>query len=82
MSFCETSRKYGIRLKLVRADCVSVDAAAAVGKRCRVLSCGEKARLVMVKMLCGPPNFSVLDEPKNAPGNGDKEDAHHRAVAV
>ncbi|KAA2235211.1 ABC-F family ATP-binding cassette domain-containing protein [Salinarimonas soli] len=34
-------------------------------KRCRVLSGGEKARLVMAKMLYDPPNFLVLDEPTN-----------------
>ncbi|MDF2971140.1 MAG: glycosyl transferase family 1, partial [Microvirga sp.] len=32
-------------------------------KKCRVLSGGEKARLVMAKMLYDPPNFLVLDEP-------------------
>ena len=31
----------------------------------RVLSGGEKARLVMAKMLFDPPNFLVLDEPTN-----------------
>ncbi|QIB35490.1 ABC-F family ATP-binding cassette domain-containing protein [Ancylobacter pratisalsi] len=36
-----------------------------VDKRCRVLSGGEKARLVMAKMLFDPPNFLVLDEPTN-----------------
>lgn len=36
-----------------------------VEKRCRVLSGGEKARLVMAKMLYDPPNFLVLDEPTN-----------------
>jgi ATPase subunit of ABC transporter with duplicated ATPase domains len=30
-----------------------------------VLSGGEKARLVMAKMLYDPPNFLVLDEPTN-----------------
>ncbi|MGE0426309.1 MAG: ribosomal protection-like ABC-F family protein [Reyranellaceae bacterium] len=34
-------------------------------KRCRVLSGGEKARLVMALMLFDPPNFLVLDEPTN-----------------
>ena len=34
-------------------------------KRCRVLSGGERARLVMAKMLFDPPNFLVLDEPTN-----------------
>ena len=36
-----------------------------VEKRCRVLSGGEKARLVMAQLLYDPPNFLVLDEPTN-----------------
>lgn len=36
-----------------------------VEKRCRVLSGGEKARLVMAMMLYDPPNLLVLDEPTN-----------------
>ena len=36
-----------------------------VDKKCRVLSGGEKARLVMAVMLYDPPNFLVLDEPTN-----------------
>jgi ATPase subunit of ABC transporter with duplicated ATPase domains len=36
-----------------------------IEKRCRVLSGGEKARLVMAIMLFDPPNFLVLDEPTN-----------------
>ena len=36
-----------------------------VEKKCRVLSGGEKARLVMAMMLYDPPNFLVLDEPTN-----------------
>jgi len=36
-----------------------------VEKKCRVLSGGEKARLVMAKMLFDPPNLLVLDEPTN-----------------
>jgi ATPase subunit of ABC transporter with duplicated ATPase domains len=36
-----------------------------VEKSCRVLSGGEKARLVMAQMLYEPPNFLVLDEPTN-----------------
>ncbi|MEZ5783292.1 MAG: ABC-F family ATP-binding cassette domain-containing protein [Rhizobiaceae bacterium] len=36
-----------------------------VEKKCRVLSGGEKARLVMARMLFDPPNFLVLDEPTN-----------------
>jgi ATPase subunit of ABC transporter with duplicated ATPase domains len=36
-----------------------------VEKTCRVLSGGEKARLVLAEMLYDPPNFLVLDEPTN-----------------
>ncbi|TCU18947.1 ABC-F family ATP-binding cassette domain-containing protein [Rhizobium sullae] len=36
-----------------------------VEKKCRVLSGGEKARLVMATMLFDPPNLLVLDEPTN-----------------
>jgi ATPase subunit of ABC transporter with duplicated ATPase domains len=36
-----------------------------VEKKARVLSGGEKARLVMALMLYDPPNFLVLDEPTN-----------------
>ncbi len=36
-----------------------------IDKTCRVLSGGEKARLVMAMMLFDPPNFLVLDEPTN-----------------
>ncbi len=34
-------------------------------KPCRILSGGEKARLVLARMLYDPPNFLVLDEPTN-----------------
>jgi ATPase subunit of ABC transporter with duplicated ATPase domains len=36
-----------------------------VEKRCRLLSGGERARLVLARMLYDPPNFLVLDEPTN-----------------
>ena len=36
-----------------------------VEKSCRVLSGGEKARLVLATILYDPPNFLVLDEPTN-----------------
>jgi ATPase subunit of ABC transporter with duplicated ATPase domains len=36
-----------------------------VDKRCRILSGGERARLVLAQMLYDPPNFLVLDEPTN-----------------
>ncbi len=36
-----------------------------IEKSCRVLSGGEKARLVLALLLHDPPNFLVLDEPTN-----------------
>ena len=36
-----------------------------IEKSCRILSGGEKARLVLARMLYDPPNFLVLDEPTN-----------------
>ena len=36
-----------------------------IEKPCRILSGGEKARLVLALMLFNPPNFLVLDEPTN-----------------
>jgi ATPase subunit of ABC transporter with duplicated ATPase domains len=36
-----------------------------VDKPCQILSGGEKARVVLARMLFDPPNFLVLDEPTN-----------------
>jgi ATPase subunit of ABC transporter with duplicated ATPase domains len=36
-----------------------------VEKKCKFLSGGEKARLVLARLLFDPPNFLVLDEPTN-----------------
>jgi ATPase subunit of ABC transporter with duplicated ATPase domains len=44
-----------------------------IEKKCRVLSGGEKARLVMAKLLFDAPNFLVLDEPTNHLDIGTKE---------
>jgi ATPase subunit of ABC transporter with duplicated ATPase domains len=44
-----------------------------IEKRCRVLSGGEKARLVLATLLYDPPNFLVLDEPTNHLDVGTKE---------
>ncbi|HEX9244076.1 MAG TPA: ABC-F family ATP-binding cassette domain-containing protein [Anaeromyxobacter sp.] len=44
-----------------------------IEKRCRVLSGGERARLVLARMLYDPPNLLVLDEPTNHLDVGTKE---------
>jgi ATPase subunit of ABC transporter with duplicated ATPase domains len=44
-----------------------------VEKPCRILSGGEKARLVLAQILYDPPNLLVLDEPTNHLDMGTKE---------
>jgi ATPase subunit of ABC transporter with duplicated ATPase domains len=44
-----------------------------IEKRCRVLSGGERARLVLATLLFDPPNFLVLDEPTNHLDVGTKD---------
>ena len=44
-----------------------------IEKRCRVLSGGEKARLVLARILYDAPNFLVLDEPTNHLDVGTRE---------
>jgi len=44
-----------------------------IEKSCRVLSGGEKARLVLAVLLYDPPNFLVLDEPTNHLDVGTKD---------
>jgi ATPase subunit of ABC transporter with duplicated ATPase domains len=44
-----------------------------IEKRCKVLSGGERARLVLATLLYDPPNFLVLDEPTNHLDVGTKD---------
>ncbi len=44
-----------------------------IEKRCRVLSGGERARLILATLLYDPPNLLVLDEPTNHLDVGTKE---------
>jgi ATPase subunit of ABC transporter with duplicated ATPase domains len=37
----------------------------AIEKPCKILSGGEKARVVLAQMMYDPPNFLILDEPTN-----------------
>ncbi len=51
--------------RCARSPARSASRATTSRSACRVLSGGEKARLVLAKMLYDPPNFLVLDEPTN-----------------
>ena len=53
-----------------------------VEKKCRMLSGGEKARLVMAIMLYARPNFLVLDEPTNHLDLATKEMSSSRSPST